>query len=195
MKLIFNIFFIFSISASAQTMSDVARSNDLTWYGIDFSHAQFINFGNELNGNDLKNSLVPYWSRFEKADYLKSKYDLDALKEDYTIISRRNSAIDFNGRLSARETDLDADAVKETIGEYEIKGNGYGIVFIIEGFQSTTGRSNIWVVFFNQGDKKIIFARRYEWLEKSKDINEMVETAIEKIVRFNSKDFRGYKKY
>ena len=50
--------FIWSVAfLNAQTLTDVARSKELTWYGIDFSQARFLNFSSsqmigEITGAD-----------------------------------------------------------------------------------------------------------------------------------------------
>ncbi len=53
---------ILSISSSAQSLTDAARSSDLTWYGVDFTHAKFTGFGSSLSVYGLKDSLISAWS-------------------------------------------------------------------------------------------------------------------------------------
>lgn len=49
---------------SSQSLEDVARAKEITWYGIDFSETRFVNFDNELSAKSLTDSLISRWSLY-----------------------------------------------------------------------------------------------------------------------------------
>ena len=53
---------ILSTCLSAQTVMDVARSKNITWYGIDFSKARFIGFESYVTPEMLKDELIKNWA-------------------------------------------------------------------------------------------------------------------------------------
>lgn len=177
-----------------QTLTDIARSEALTWYGVDFSQAYFYHFADKLTADDLKDHLIDVWSSTERGDYIKQKYDFEKVDEDFSIVEKRNNAQDFSTRFVTQGVDLNMDMIRKIIFEYPITGNGYGLVFFVEGFENTTGYGYVWATYFNQSTKKIISARRYVIEAGIGNIQDKWMKVIERTVRQSSADLRGYKK-
>ncbi len=153
----------YSITISAQTLSDVARATTLTWYGVDFSEARFVNFGKSLNSSEIKKSLGE-WSLNPLGGYesfIKNKYDLKKLEVDLTHSEKRNRATDFERRIVSESYSLTADDVQKIVSEYNITGSGYGVLLVVEGFDHHSDNAYVWVAFIDKQTKKVISTRRF----------------------------------
>ncbi len=128
--------------STAQTLGDVNRSSSLTWYGIDFTQARFLNFNGAVTSYELNNySLISEWSHspLQDADenFIRRKFDKKNLSVDIASTRSRNSSIDYAASLSSGMHEIDVDAVKKVIAESDISGNGYGVLFVVESFDNT----------------------------------------------------------
>jgi hypothetical protein len=187
-----------AISSFAQSLGDVNRSKSLTWCGIDFTHARFLNFGGELNVNDLKNFYLSEWTMSPLQDndenFIRRKYGKKSLSTDTAAIRSRNSAIDFSSAITSGVHEIDVDDVKRVIAESNFSGSGYGVILIVESFDNANNTASVWTAYFNRSDGKLISTRRY--MATSSSIsgisNQWTET-IRDIIRRSSQDLRGYK--
>lgn len=178
-------------SVSAQTMEDVARSKVITWYGIDYSEARFENFRAYLNADVVRRNLSKWslspLSNSDKKE-LRKRYDKSILQVDLSTSERRNNRTDYDKHMVSEGYDMDIDTVKKIVSEYDIKGRGYGILYIVEGFQVEGKRAYIWVVYINESDKSVISAKRFigeahgDW-----------EKAIYRVIKLSSKYLNSYK--
>src|ERR1700712_5062326 len=134
-KIYFLILMFFSIISNAQTFKDVARSNEITWYGIDFSHSKFSGFDDpdfEKNMPELikKGSFAPLTAK-------QMKFMIDRIDKD-VIINKTDSAEKRNDRIKSMEllTDkmysIDRDSLSPIVESYKFHGKGYGILLIAE---------------------------------------------------------------
>lgn len=153
-----------AICTDAQTLADVKKSESLTWYGIDFSEARFLNFGAYVSDKSVKKSL-PQWSYHpfgaDDIEKWKKKYKKDKLVVDIKQSGKRNDSTDFDKHMSTEPFSMNIEDIKKIVAEYDIKGDGYGLLYIVESFQNSGKTSNIWSVFINQSDKTVIDAQRF----------------------------------
>ena len=179
--------FIWSVAfLNAQTLTDVARSKELTWYGIDFSQARFLNFSSsqmigEITGADK--------------NYVQKQYKKNILKTDFSTSKKRNSALDYSKLMSNAAYEIDAETVKKVVAEYDINGTGYGMLFVVESFENTRRMGFIWIAYFNKADKKIISITRYTGLFGTTKCHGCGEWqhAITNVIKISGKDLSAYK--
>ena len=183
MKTILSIAFCFIMNATflnAQTLTDVARSKELTWYGIDFTQVRFLNFKTiQTVGDETE----------EEKNFVKIKYKKKHLETNFIVSKKRNSEIDYSKLTSNGAYEIDAEIVKKIISEYDIEGTGYGMLLVAESFENTRSKGFIWIVYFNQTDKKIISIARYTGYFKRGGWKE----AITNVIKVSGKDLRKYK--
>lgn len=166
---------------NAQTLTDVARSNALTWYGIDFTQARFLNFTTSQTVGDLSE---------EDKSLVKRKFKKKYFDTDFTACQKRNSALDYNKITSNGAYEIDAETVKKVVSEYDIKGTGYGMLFVVESFEKTRSKGYIWIAYFNKADKKIISITRYTGFF---DWGDAWKQAIINVIKASGKDLTAYK--
>lgn len=157
---------ICTLSATqAQTLKDANESESLTWYGIDYSHAHFLNFGAYLNDEGVKRGL-PRWSfdPFGTDDVRnwQKKYKKDNWKVDIASTSKANKEEDYSDQFDTKPFELTEEEVKEIVTAHDIKGDGYGLMYVVESFDNVgVKEANVWAVFFSEKDKTILGMERY----------------------------------
>ena len=158
LALIFSSFF-----THAQSLKAMAESEMMTWYGIDFTTARFQNFGAYLSDKTVKTGL-PRWSMHPfGADDLatfKKKYKKDKIAVADAQAATRNKEQDYTAQMTTGAHELNMDSLKTVVAQYEMKGTGYGLLFIVESFEYTKKKTNIWAVYINEADKTIIDAKK-----------------------------------
>lgn len=188
---------IVGVGSQAQTLGDVNRSKSITWCGIDFTQARFLNFGGALNANDLKNLYLSAWAMSPLLEndesFIQRKYGKKSMTTDVKATESRNSSIDFSSVITSGVHEIDIDDVKRVISGSNFSGSGYGVILIVESFDNANNTASVWVAYFNRPDGKLISTRRY--MATSSPIsgisNQWTET-IRDVIRRSSQDLRGY---
>lgn len=164
-KIITGLYLVLSgFLAQAQTLADVKNSETITWYGIDYSQMRLHNFGAYMSDGTVKRSL-PNWSfnPVSEADVkrLKGKYKKKEILIEVAESGKRNLAANYDKQLGDPDYQLTLDDIKKIVAEYDIKGEGYGLLFIAETFKNITGKpATMWAVFINKADKSVIDATK-----------------------------------
>lgn len=181
----------------SQTLTDVARSKEITWYGVDFSLSRFIGFKTEqLNNIDLQS--WSYTTYNETDEYMiRSSFGKRILYWKTTTAQNRNSPLDCK-TLSINYTyGIDIDKIKKAISEYNISGTGYGVIFIVESVEKVSNSIFIWVVYFNNENGQIISSRRYTgcgWAKDNRRGAYYGNRGIKLVFKLSGKDLKKYKK-
>lgn len=175
-KIITGLYLVLSgFLAQAQTLVDVKNSETLTWYGIDYSQMRLHGFGAYMGDAAVKKSL-PNWSFNPVSEpdvkRLKSKYKKATVLVDVAESGKRNMVANYDEQSGDPDYQLTLDDVKKIVAEYDIKGEGYGLLFVAETFKYATGKpATMWAVFINKSDKTVIDAKKVttetfgEWSE------------------------------
>jgi hypothetical protein len=191
--LIFAIFF--STSLDSQTIMDVARSKSITWYGMDFSKAKFIGFGAQITADMIKDDFITRWINNISTTDFSSKYNIPEVKIEMSPSLKHNSGIDKNTLLTNNYYELSTETIQKIITDYDISGNGYGFVYIVESFEKSTEKVYIYVCYFNEKDKSIISMRRYIGKASGIGFQNHFEAAIKDIIKASCKDFKRFSKH
>ena len=78
------------------------------------------------------------------------------------------------------------------VSEYNIKGNGYGLLFIVETFDSYALKIYVHVCYIRQNDKSIVSDRRYIGLTHGKGIEKFYSYGIDQIIKQSGDDLLRY---
>ncbi len=188
-------FVILFLNTNAQTIMDVARSKNITWYGMDFSKAKFIGFGAQITSDMIKDDYITRWTNNISTTDFSSKYNIHEVKIEVSPSLKHNSGIDKNNLLTNNYYELSTETIKNIIADYDISGSGYGFVYIVESFEKSTEKVYIYVCYFNEKDKSIISMRRYIGKASGIGFENHFEGAINDIIKYSSKDFKRYSKH
>lgn len=156
-------------SATAQSKKDFFASPDkkTTWLGLDFSDLRI--FGDtEANVQAIKdqyfgsiNDLV--LTEPDKYDVAKA-FKRTKLVYDLTAVTKRNAEVDSNKLIvmnSEEVMKVTPERVQELVNAYQLtESTGYGIVFIMEGFNKSKKEATMYVTIIDMGSKKVLLTKR-----------------------------------
>lgn len=188
----------FLVNASfGQTLTDVARSKELTWYGIDFTQSRFIGFKTtELNNTNLQDWGYTLLTESE-VNMIRSSFGKKFLEIETSTAQTRNSALDCKELTVDFTYGIDIEKIKKAISEYKINGTGYGVIFIVESVEKVSNSIFIWVVYINNSTGQIISARRYTGCGLARDNRRGAyygNKGIKLVFKLSGKDLKKYKK-
>ena len=155
---------LFPALSNAQTFKDVARSNEITWYGIDFSHSKFSGFDDpdfEKNMPELikKGSFAPLTAKQMK--FMIDRIDKDDIIKKTDSTEKRNDRIISAELLTDKIYSIDRDSISGIVESYKFHGKGYGILLIAEFFDQKDKFIQIWGAFVDNETGKLINTHRY----------------------------------
>ncbi|MEO8771896.1 MAG: hypothetical protein ABI402_17500 [Ferruginibacter sp.] len=183
---------------NAQTITDVARSSQLIWYGIDFSNAKFSGFDESEFENKIpyfiKNaSFAPLSSGRTK--WLEKRFAKDDIIDSTDVTQNRNRKATPAQNQTEGVYYLELENVKKIVEDYHIHGKGYGLLLIAEFFDRKREFVQLWAAFIDNETGKVVSARRcsakisiqlHDFYNKWED---GIETAIANV----SKDLKANK--
>jgi hypothetical protein len=162
-----------SVVAIAQSEKDVIAASELTWFGIDFSKAQFVGSFNqfaeagEKGGDQIKHTFFPAWNDVvanerEKYD-LKKAYNKSSINYDLDVVTKRNAAVDANKlvTLNSEEGRITKEEIAKVVSQYKSTKKGVGVVYIVDTYSKADERGVIWVAFFDMATRKVLIAEKF----------------------------------
>jgi hypothetical protein len=162
-----------SVVAIAQSEKDVIAASELTWFGIDFSKAQFVGSFNqfaeagEKGGDQIKHTFFPAWNDVvanerEKYD-LKKAYNKTSINYDLDVVTKRNAAVDADKlvTLNTDEGRITKEEIAKVVSQYKSTKKGVGLVYIVDTYSKAEERGVIWVTFFDIATRKVLIAEKF----------------------------------
>ncbi|MBN1599212.1 MAG: hypothetical protein JW894_13040 [Bacteroidales bacterium] len=166
--IIYSLFLIFYSAAFSQTKEEALNAETITWFGIDFSQARFVDDLAFPSGYELRDKYFKGWNRLiisepEKYDIPKYFHCIE-IKTDLGDVYRRNEDVNVSDIIvEIPEGDnykIQEGEIQKIIKDYKADLEGYGLVFIAESFDKPRVEGCIWVTYFHIPTKKVVFTRK-----------------------------------
>lgn len=158
-------------SVAAQSKKDFFSSTDTktTWLGLDFSDLRI--FGD--SEADVMAIRDQYFGSINDLVLTEpDKYDVakafrrSKLVYDLTEITRLNAEVDPDKLIvmnSEAVMKVTPERVQELVNAYQLtESTGYGIVFIMEGFNKSKKKATMFVTIIDMASKKVLLTKRME---------------------------------
>jgi hypothetical protein len=162
--------------SSAQTIKDVFTSSKtpILYLGLDFTLTRLIG-ESTVNGIDMRDKYFPELNELvikepQKFD-LQKAFNKTTIKNDLSIVEKRNKKINADDIISAKESDysrLHEDDISKLVSgiDFEQK-KGLGLLFIVEGMikgekKGDDSFSSVWVTIADMGANKVLMTERVE---------------------------------
>lgn len=165
--LMFIFFSGWSISAQ-KTISDVFDNGEVVWYGLDFSHAQFVGVVDSENEEEIKNKWIPSWNELIIRE--SKKYDIGKFFKKKSVINDLepvkavNQSIDVNSVVAESSFSFQEPekVILSALANYKEgkEVDGLGLVFIVEYFDKNSVEGAFYVVFFDIASKEVLLSKR-----------------------------------
>lgn len=160
-------FFSFnSFNVNAQSAKDVFNVDvPVTYYGVDFSKGHY--FG-EIGTVDI-NEMIDLTNKINELIVKEApKYNVAAAIQRTEISTKTDLTLTENASIDTKrfivfskdEDRLTEDAIKKAVAKYNVNGKGIGIVFMVDLMDKSTAQTTVWVTFFNESNKKLLFTEK-----------------------------------
>jgi hypothetical protein len=187
--------FIFSIFIIALLTTTVAAQesykDEVTWMGLDFTHAKLINRAAFTNSQEIKNSYLQKWNSIvlnEPNKFAVSRYfDIEHVKFDISVVTDRNSQIEHeNLVVDHADKLLQQDEIKDIIAQYP-KAEGIGLVLFVESFNKNNRIGTYWACFFNRATSEVLSSQKIDGVATGAGIrNYWANSLYQAMKRYNN---------
>jgi hypothetical protein len=158
---------LFTINpAYTQAAKNFFESDELVWYGLDFSQAKMVGGDFGAQPWEIKDRFFREWNYVvldqpEKFN-LPKFFRKTSVYKDLAPVEARNKGVDEKNLMSYNETQLNNDDIAKAVKQYKggDKKEGTGLVFIVENFNKPAKRATVWVTFFDIATKKVLLAKK-----------------------------------
>jgi hypothetical protein len=155
-----------NISLKAQSVKDIFNVDvPITYYGVDFSKGHY--FG-EIGTVDI-NEMIDLTNKINELIVKEApKYNVAAAIQRTEINTKTDLTLTENASIDTKrfivfskdEDRLTEDAIKKTVAKYNVSGKGIGMVFMVDLMDKSTTQTTVWVTFFNESNKKLLFTEK-----------------------------------
>lgn len=145
----------------AQGEQTVAQADEITWFGLDFSRAVVI--GESTSADEIADRFFVSWNAVVVNE--QSKYDFgktfkkSSVKRDMAFITELNANRDRSDLIAYSAKEITEDELVKHIGNYNVSGEGVGLVFVVENFNKLEEVGTMWVTFFDINTKQVLMAK------------------------------------
>lgn len=205
-KLFTFLFAIFSVIFTVSAQNDLFHSEEIVWYGIDFSNAKFVGEFSQFADAGIKSNkeiqvqYFPEWNDLiinEAGKYnIRKFYGFDFFANELDLVMKKNAAADINLIFDPSTPNrLSNEKIQKMINSYNIKGKkGLGLVFIVDSFNKIEEYGYIYVTFFDQATKKVLSTNLYEGKPGGIGVKNYWARVILRVMEVSGKEFKQMKK-
>ena len=157
----------FSILLGMTGSSQSFDTNNLTWFGIDYTNCYFLTPMDFPDVNDLKDKLNAwnYLVLSEREKYIQKTLAGKNVKIAIEMVTKRNKSVNVKEHITDdlfKSSHLDPAKVREIISSYDIPPDlsGTGLVLIAESYSKPNEQGAYYVTFFDIATKKVLSTER-----------------------------------
>lgn len=166
--------FIALSSYSQKTLKEFFSSDDVTWFGLNFTDARMIGAFDQINGAgdatpaSIKNKWIPSWNGLvigePKNFKIKEAFRKTNLSFEMDANSKLNDAINTEKLMTFNAYSL-ADpqkTIKNVVSKLNgtEKKEGFGVTFVVESFNKMIDEAVIYVVIFDIKTKNVLLTEK-----------------------------------
>lgn len=141
-------------------LKKIETADSITWFGWDYSHLIF----NDPNiiASEIKAKSIPYWFvELEKSGFGKEGVEHLFKHKVFTNDPRTIQSLVVNipdsKFIEIYRVPLDIDSVKKIVANYNVSGNGLGVVSIVSEIRKADIAVIIFTVIFDIKTKEILY--------------------------------------
>ena len=189
----------------AQDSKAIFTTNEIVWYGLDFTKAKFVGGFDQVGGagaatgSDMKSKWIPSWNALiinEQPKYdLKKTFRKDNVYYDVTSLNELNSKIDVDAIMTPNPGKIEKSEIDGMVKKYTgEKKEGVGLSFVVENFNKGSQMANVYVTFFDIASKKILLCEKVSGKAMGIGMRNYWAGAIKAILKqIDEKEYKNWK--
>lgn len=208
-KLLLGILALATSAVFAQkTAKEFLSSDDMVWYGLNFSQARMVGQFDQgmgagaVTGSDMKSRWIPSWNGLivsEPQNFkLGEAFHKTNIFNDLAPTEKQNLAIDadklmtYNSFTFANPAQTVNDIISSLAGGE--KKEGFGVTFVVESFDKTAMMANMYVVVFDIATKKVLISEKVDAAPKGIGLRNFWAGAVkEALKQIGSSKYKTWK--
>lgn len=157
------------IHSNAQSATDIFKTKEVVWYGLDFSQVKLVGSAGFTDVQKIKDVYFDAMNNVVATE--KDKYNIEKIirksyvEYDLSIVSKQNQLPEVSSLLTDNPDDcktLDEAKVQAIVSSYKIEGkNGIGLVYIMESLDKKKEQGSMFVTFFDIATKQVLITERF----------------------------------
>lgn len=156
-------------SGSAQNIKDFFGSTDkkTTWLGLDFSELRILGDAGadvwEIKDRYFESMNDLVLNETEKYNVAKT-FRRSNISFDLSSVRKANAKVDVDKMKTYNSEDLQRvtpEQIQKMVSAYTLSDKtGYGIVFIVDGFNKTAQNASMYVTIIDMASQKVLLTKR-----------------------------------
>lgn len=196
-----NLFLVLLVIVSAlrlpaQDAGKIFGSSTVIWYGIDFTKAKVLGFGDE-SPHKIRDEYFKAWNDVTIDIDLAKVFQKDAAYKDPNGISKMNIARETADINTGEEVELSPEVIAEMVKQTPAgqKKVGLALVFIAQCFNKTTGTATVQVAFFDVATRKVLLLKKLTGKASGGNNKSAFTAALKDIFQqIEKKEYKAWKK-
>ncbi|MBK7763295.1 MAG: hypothetical protein IPI46_07960 [Bacteroidetes bacterium] len=141
------------------------NSNNVTWYGWDFSTVKITDFIPKSEVADIKERYIPAMIKLLNkefsVDWVDRKLNKDTFSSNLSEIQMLHNKIDETTLITYDDYELTIDSIKAIVSSYKLsKKDGIGFVVIMENLNKPNRMVSSYPTFFDISSREILLTAR-----------------------------------
>ncbi len=186
---------ICSVALHAQDTKKLFGSTTIGWYGLDFTKAKMIGFGDE-SPHKIQEEYFKAWNEVSIDIDLAKTFQKNSAWKDPLPISKQNLARETDMLKSTEDSDITPEIVAERIKAISTgsKKEGVGVIFIVQSFNKTSSIATVHVTFFDIATRNVLLLRKMTGKAGGGDLKKSWTSAMRDIFnQIEKKEFKNWK--
>jgi len=154
------------------TARDFFKSDDMVWFGLDFSLAKMVGPFSEIgqtgiqSGATIKTKFFRAWNMLVLQEprhfKLKQTFRKTNIYNDIRVVEKNNQKVDPDKLMTYNDQRLKTKDIENLVAKYGQgeKKEGLGLVFVVENFSKTSAEGTLYITVFDIASKKLLIAER-----------------------------------
>lgn len=187
---------ICALGVQAQDAGKVFGSPTVIWYGIDFTKAKVLGFGDE-SPHKIRDEYFKAWNDVTIDIDLAKVFQKDAAYKDPNGISKMNLARETSDINTGEEVELTPEVIAEMVKQTPAgqKKVGLALVFIAQCFNKTAGTATVHVAFFDVATRKVLWLKKMTGKASGGNSKSAFTAALKDIFsQIEKKEYKAWKK-
>ncbi|MBL0310733.1 MAG: hypothetical protein IPP77_13975 [Bacteroidetes bacterium] len=160
-NLLFLLLFALIVSLHAQDTKKVFGSLNIGWYGMDFTEAKMLGFGDE-SPTKIKDEYFRAWNDVAIDIDMAKVFQKNTAFKDPNGITKMNLARPTENLKADEDVDFTPEFIAEMIKKTPVghKKEGLGVTFLVQSFNKTSQVATVHVVFFDIANSSVLWSKK-----------------------------------
>lgn len=191
-----SVLFLYITHLSAQDTKKVFGSLNIGWYGMDFTQARMLGFGDE-SPTKIKDECFRAWNDVTIDLDMAKVFQKNTAFKDPNGITKMNLARPTENLKADEDLEFTPEIIADMVKKIPLgqKKDGLAVTFLVQSFNKTSLTATVHVVFFDIANRSVLWSKKMTGKAGSGDIKKSWAAAMRDIfTQIQKKEFDNWRK-